>query len=176
MRNLNALLNYLIAAVVILIAGSFFYLKDKAAAPSGPKLSSSEVDKVVNKYIRETSTDALRQRLVSEKALIEARKKITELNKLNKIKEQKEIESIPAEKQIWKESEVVQAPERVEAMSTSTSSMTAAEKKEYARQYIENARSGGYAIELSEDLEVIKVTPLRKPSQESDSYEAYPSN
>ncbi|WP_374001033.1 hypothetical protein [Bdellovibrio bacteriovorus] len=38
-------------------------------------------------------------------------------------------------------------------------------KEEYARQFIENARRGGYNIILSEDLSrVLSVTPIRNPS------------
>lgn len=41
-------------------------------------------------------------------------------------------------------------------------------KEEYARQFVENARRGGYKVILSEDLSrVISVTPLRNPSQNS---------
>ena len=178
MGKLDSLLNYLIGAVVIIIAASFFYLRGNPEVHGqGTVLSSKEVDKVVNKYIHEASTEALRQKILTERALVEARKKIAELNKLNKIREQKELESIPAEKQIWKEADVKPSPEPQMAEARSDSSpMNDAEKKEFARQYIENAKKGGYAIELSEDLQIIKVTPLRKPSQESDSYESYPSN
>ncbi|WII70783.1 hypothetical protein QJS83_09955 [Bdellovibrio sp. 22V] len=43
---------------------------------------------------------------------------------------------------------------------------TQAYKEEYARQFIENARRGGYKVILSDDLSrVISVTPLRSPSQ-----------
>nr|BFD61508.1 hypothetical protein BdHM001_01890 [Bdellovibrio sp. HM001] len=38
-------------------------------------------------------------------------------------------------------------------------------KEEYARQFVENARRGGYKIILSEDLSrVLSVTPIRNPS------------
>lgn len=41
-------------------------------------------------------------------------------------------------------------------------------KEEYARQFVENARRGGYKVILSEDLSrVISVTPIRNPSKES---------
>lgn len=176
--KINSLLNYLIAAVVMIIAGSFFYFRDNSSAvtASPPKLSSHDVDKVVNKYIRETSTDTLRQKILSEQAFREAKKKIAELNRANQLRQQKEIENIPAAKQIWKESDVQLPPGPQVAEQTSDGRMTEQEKREYARQYIENARKGGYAIELNSDLEVIKVTPLRTPSQENDSYESYPSN
>ncbi len=39
-------------------------------------------------------------------------------------------------------------------------------KEEYARQFIENARRGGYKVILTDDLMRVKsVTPLRNPSQ-----------
>jgi flagellar motor protein MotB len=38
-------------------------------------------------------------------------------------------------------------------------------REEYARQFVENARRGGYKVKLSEDLSrVIQVQPLRNPS------------
>lgn len=37
-------------------------------------------------------------------------------------------------------------------------------KKEYARQFIENARRGGYEVRLSDDFKVESVKPIRKPS------------
>ncbi len=43
-------------------------------------------------------------------------------------------------------------------------------KEEYARQFVENARRGGYKVKLGEDFKVISVTPLRNPSgQNGDS-------
>lgn len=46
---------------------------------------------------------------------------------------------------------------------------TQAYKEEYARQFVENARRGGYKVILSEDLtQVLSVTPIRKPSQNMD--------
>ncbi|MGZ3781557.1 MAG: hypothetical protein ACXVCY_12975 [Pseudobdellovibrionaceae bacterium] len=39
-------------------------------------------------------------------------------------------------------------------------------KQEYARQFIENARRGGYKVILSEDLsKIISVIPIRSPTQ-----------
>lgn len=176
MGKLNTLLDYLIAAVVVIIATSFFYFKDKPLfSADASHVSSKDMDKVVNKYIHETSTDVLRQKLITDRALVEARKKIAEIEKVSKLKQQKEQESIPAEKQIWKEADMKSVPQPQVAES-SDGAMSESEKRDYARQYIENARRGGYEIELNKDLEVIKVTPIRKPSQENDSYESYPSN
>ena len=164
---------------MIIIAGSFFYFKSKPVVDSnGVKLSTLEVDKVVNKYIQQTSTESLRQKLLADRAIEKARQKIAELNEANRIRQQKELEKIPVERQIWREAEVRVEQPQVQQPSKAVSGelgMSDDEKREYARQYIENARRGGYAIELNDNLEVIKWTPLRKPSQD-DSYESLPSN
>jgi hypothetical protein len=39
-------------------------------------------------------------------------------------------------------------------------------KKEYARQFVENARKAGYEVVLSESYKVLAVKPLRKPAQD----------
>ena len=44
----------------------------------------------------------------------------------------------------------------------------ALEKVEYIRQYKENAKKEGYDIVLSDDLEVMSVTPIRKPQSDFD--------
>lgn len=41
-------------------------------------------------------------------------------------------------------------------------------KEEYARQFIENARRGGYKIKLGEDFKVLSVTPIRAPSDQNN--------
>lgn len=44
-------------------------------------------------------------------------------------------------------------------------------REEYARQFVENARRGGYKVQLSEDLSrVISVQPLRDPSNDFNIY------
>lgn len=37
-------------------------------------------------------------------------------------------------------------------------------KEEYARQFVENARRGGYKVQLDDNFKVISVSPIRKPS------------
>ncbi len=50
---------------------------------------------------------------------------------------------------------------------------TQAYKEEYARQFVENARRGGYKVILSEDLSrVIKVIPIRNPSNSMNLFES----
>jgi hypothetical protein len=45
-----------------------------------------------------------------------------------------------------------------------TEAYTQAYKQEYARQFIENARRGGYEVQLSDDFRVLSVKPYRRPS------------
>ena len=45
-------------------------------------------------------------------------------------------------------------------------------REEYARQFIENARRGGYRVKLSDDLSrVIQVQPIRNPSGANTGFE-----
>lgn len=44
-------------------------------------------------------------------------------------------------------------------------------KEEYARQFVENARRGGYKVILSDDYKVLSVTPIRKPTQIMNLFE-----
>ncbi|MDG0814747.1 hypothetical protein [Bdellovibrio svalbardensis] len=39
-------------------------------------------------------------------------------------------------------------------------------KEEYVRQFIENARRGGYKVKIGEDFKVLSVTPIRSPSDQ----------
>lgn len=188
MSKLSDILNYLIVFLVVGIAGAIFYFKNVESAEVAAKpltaqqLSSKQQDEVVNKYLQETNQSVLREKIKSERIMAEARIKLAELEKLNREKQQKENEKIPLERQIWKESssDVADSPaqdinSKVHQKAFQDKSEEA-EKKEYARQFIENARKGGYHIELDSNNEVIKVTPIRKPSQQEDSSGSYPSD
>lgn len=53
-------------------------------------------------------------------------------------------------------------------MAEQAAEFNQAYREEYARQFVENARRGGYKVILSEDLNrVISVTPILKPSKDS---------
>ena len=186
MKSIEKLLNYSIALVVIAIAVSFFLFKtQKQNSTAKPKMTNEEVDKVVNKYLQQAVDENKRNQWKTEKALREARLKVEKDMETVKRKQDEELQKIPAERQIWTESEMAKMAnqasqensEEVTLQKTKSSqseefdikSMTPEEKKEYARQYIENARRGGYLIELDQNMEVIKSTPIRKPSQQEDS-------
>ena len=191
MKALNDLLNYLIAISVIALAASFFYFNDskKKFYPINHALNSSEkdklVDQVVNKHIKEANQLNTANQLKMDRALFEARKKVLAADELARQKEDLKNQKIPLERQVVTEAElrrqaeqlppveapVVKSRKSNRSVELDVSKMTPEEKDEYARQYIENARKGGYHIELSEDLEVIKATPIRKPSQQLDTVE-----
>lgn len=185
-KSIEKLLNYSIALVVIAIAVSFFLFKSQKQNPTSTKtkMSEQEVDKVVNKYLQEALDQNKMNQLRTEKALREARLKVEKDMEIVKRKQDEELARIPAERQIWSESEMAKFGNQTQNVPSAQNqpntraaqteefdvkSMTPEEKKEYARQYIENARRGGYLIELDENMEVIKSTPIRKPTQQDDS-------
>lgn len=200
MKEVNKLLNYLIFLSFVGVAGVYFYFNHmpfESNVPTKSELTEADrkkVDQTVNKYLQAASNEAKLNELRVQRELQLARQKLEE----EKIKQRKAAEmnsaDIPIEQQIYKrsteitpaEASQVQAPvAQVVPKKTNESSfdqdvdpksMTPEQKKEYARQYIENARKGGYAIELSADLEVIKVTPIRKPSQQTDVIPTYPAD
>lgn len=187
MNKLSTALNILIAVMVVIIGGAFFYLKTGSQGPNPAKvgeteLSSNDLDKIVNKYIKTTNEEALRTQIMAEKTLFETKKRLAEIQRLNQIKQEKEIASIPLTQQIHKESSNnANSPAFENSIAKmkealSDEQMGPAEKKEYARQWIQNARKEGYLLELSDDLEIIKYTPIRKPSQQDDSVDSGPSD
>lgn len=186
MRKLNSFLNLLIFSLVIVIGGAFFYFKSvndprQPAKEKGSELSSQELDLIVNKYIKTTNLEALKTKIMAEKFMIEARKKLAEIERQKKIKQDKEISEIPQDRQIRKDNNNdTESPNQIINSKVyenhDQEGMDEFEKKEYARQWILNARKAGYLLELSPELEVIRYTPIRKPSQQDDSADSNPSD
>lgn len=50
--------------------------------------------------------------------------------------------------------------------------LSEAYKKEYARQFIENARRAGYIIKLNDNYKVISVVPIRKPAENMELFQS----
>ena len=95
-----------------------------------------------------------------------------------KITPQQEIDpsTIKVEQQIWKDNQAEleksktaedQFREQIEDYQN-TKMKTELAKKEYIRQYKENARKNGYEITINDNLEVINVVPIRKPTNDVD--------
>lgn len=183
MRKLNSLLNLVIFTLVIILGGGFFYFKyskeGRQAASKSSELSSQELDRIVNKYIKTTNQEALKTKIMAEKFMIETRKKLAEIERQKRLKQDKENAEIPRDRQISKDEET-RSPAEVLQSNLNDKKMQEQqeeyEKQEYARQWILNARKAGYHLELSPDLEVIRYTPIRKPSQQDDSTDSMPSD
>lgn len=185
MKRLGSFLNFLIFALVVIIGGAIYYVKSNSAVKTAglaEPLSSQQIDDIVNTHIKKTVRENRQTKMLNEKTMLETYKKLAELERQKKIDQDKEIAKIPTERQIWKEDQKVNdvTPEQVIGGAINEGieqeKMDEAEKKEYARQWIQNARKAGYLLELSPDLEVIQYTPIRKPSQQDDSVESSPSD
>lgn len=183
MRKLNSFLNLLIFTLVTVLGGAFFYFKNskdaRTPANRASELSSQELDQIVNKYIKTTNQEALKTKIMAEKFMIETRNKLAEIERQKRLKQDSENAEIPRDRQISKDVES-RSPAEVLLSQLNDKKMQEQqeenEKQEYARQWILNARQAGYLLELSPDLEVIRYTPIRKPSQQDDSSESTPSD
>ena len=138
------------------------YLKSQGQVQK-TDFSSIDHEKKVNEILQATTKQMLKDQYNARKVLEMAQRQPLKLSK----EKDSDFNDIPREQQIHKD---------VPAQAVENPKTPVLDKAEYARQYIENARKGGYHIELSDDLEVISVTPLRQPSQEVDSFEILPSN
>lgn len=175
MKFLNKIFNYLIGAGLVGY-GFFFYFKDKGQlgsknAPIQVTHSSSiDPQRIVNKHLQDTSHNMIRGQ-AEQKKMIDAA-----LRESMKLKEKPiPVPDIPLEAQLHKNTVILNKPV-IPQKNSNPKSNEVMDKNEYARQFIENARRGGYEIELSEDLEVIKSTPIRSPSNNFDQVEILPSN
>ena len=171
---------------MITLGGAFFYYKNskdsRQPATKSSELSSLELDQIVNKYIKTTNQEALKTKIMAEKFMIETRKKLAEIERQKRLKEDKEIADIPKDRQIAKHDEIDENRSPAEVLLSKLKDKKMQEqqeeyeKQEYARQWILNASKAGYLLELSPDLEVIRYTPIRKPSQQDDSTDSTPSD
>ncbi len=190
MDKINKTLNLLIALALVLAGVVFFYLKDSdninvVKKNTMSQVESKKVDETVNKHLRLTSNQAQLSEQRNIRGLREAEIRLSEEKKKALAKSSEEQSTISADQQIWKKSNLTEPtyeivnrvqPKPVENEILKVQDMTPDQKKEYAKQYIDNAKKGGYLIELSDDLEVIKSTPIRKPSQQNDSIESLPTD
>lgn len=180
MRKLSKYLNYLI--VIILLVYGLFYLyqtteiKNLSVTTSPSKPSQKDIDQVVNKFMKQTAQQSTEELWNAKLAINRQLKK-----PLNIKKNETEIrpEDIPADQQIWKDDQNATPSDVISNelfQQELQKKLEVQEKQEYAREFIENARRNGYHIELSPDLNVIRVTPLRRPSQNDDSVDSFPAD
>lgn len=182
MKLINQYLNYLILILVIGYISFYFYSKETRTVKK-TELSSvvvkPNVDQVVNKYMQETSAKNKELLATAQTAL---KSELVKAKNLKRPIYESEIK-VPAEQQIWKEQSLKDnfsqvAPDEEITQKLQNQEIRKAQeeayKKEYSRQYIENARKNGYNIILDDNLNVIKATPIRRPSDE-DSIESFPA-
>lgn len=127
------------------------------------------IDSKINEYMQEVQ----RKRTSDELHTMGRLQRNIDLNSRPSI-EETDPSSIPRERQIWKDDSASQETQmdviyRRIYEEESAKRMTEQEKKDYAIEFIENARRSGYHIQLSMDLEVISVEPIRNPQNEYDS-------
>ncbi len=183
-KSLDNFMNYLIGVALLFNVAAYFYFKPKK---SGSDLvfrnptQSEDVDKVVNKYLQLANEAKNVEKVRLDRAAFEATKKIISDREQAKLKAESDMvksAKIPTRDQVaemtkkYADNPNMRQPEESQSSGPigdlDPGSMSAEEKAEYRRQYIENARAGGYVIELSENFEIIKATKIRKPSQQSD--------
>lgn len=176
MKGLNSALNFVILFICVAIGAGYFFVKKESkhiVTDQQPKLSNEQMDALVNKHLKKTIQQEQYSKALNQKNFDDLKAKMIEAEKMRRLKQDVENSKIPTEKQIWKESDVdtknVQQKFGLEQNAHKNSDeMNEEEKKEYARQWIENARKGGYNLELSPDLQVIKYIPIRKPTQQQE--------
>lgn len=185
MKQLNQYLNYLILILVVGYVGFYFFTRRHHLEQKEEKSVTAtvpvNVDQVVNKYMQET---AVKNDVLMAATKTAVKKELVKARKLNNQVENQIETQIPIEQQIWKEQPVQggyqslspndEINQRIQNQELKKAEEEAY-KQEYARQYIENARKNGYHIILDENLNVIKATPIRRPSDE-DTVESYPAD
>jgi hypothetical protein len=180
-KSLDRLLNFLIVLAILFNVAAYFYFKPKKfefGFKNNIPVQSAEVDKVVNKYLQMANEAKNLEQLRLNKASFEAGQKVIAERELAKLKQEKEMvanSKVVTQAEAAERAKLYADNPNMQASQDTRSSgefdpknMTPQEKAEYKRQYIENARRGGYLIELSDNFEIIKATPIRKPSQQND--------
>ena len=191
MKSFEKLLNFLIVLAVMGIGGSFFYFKNKKQGAEAVKdkiAHEVEVDKVVNKYMQQTSREQSLDQVKLDRAAFEASKRIMAEREAAKEQDEKKLaavpQQIPTDEQMQAQAEKMGNNPNARTSQLHPNSageldikkMTPQGKAEYKKQFVENAKNGGYDIELNDDMEITKATPIRKPSQQDDSVKGSPSN
>ncbi len=187
MKSLDKILNYLLVFLVIAIAGSFFYFKQKGpSAVVHLKAQSENVDKVVNKYLQEANYAKSLEQVKIQKAVNDALKKAQEAEEARRVQEEeKNVVSakIPTHEDSLQRADKLKDDPNLPTNRAANNSdeidfktMSAEDKAEYKRVFVENAKAGGYLIELNDKMEVIKSTPIRKPSKQDDVVETAPAD
>lgn len=186
MKNLSQILNIFILLAVA-VTGYIFWQGYQQRHPQEQQTdlsseSTTAQQSRVNKYMQEVQAQLKQQE----------RESATRMQKRIQARLAKPAETdpskVPIEKQIWKDPDLEK--EREQSIDDRISERAkerineeneqrleeARLRKEYKQDIIENARRDGYHVEISDSLEIISITPIRKPSGKQDSFESHPSN
>ncbi|MCC2679885.1 MAG: hypothetical protein K0R29_2461 [Pseudobdellovibrio sp.] len=183
-KSLDNLMNYLIGFALLFNVAAYFYFKPVKLSSEvryRQPTQSEDVDKVVNKYLQLANEAKAIEKIRLERASLEATKKIIADREQVKLKAEQEMvksQRIVTQAEVTAmKNKYADNPNMMQKEESQPSApvgdldprnMTPEERSEYRRQYIENAKAGGYLIELSDNFEIIKATKIRKPSQQSD--------
>lgn len=192
MGQMNKILNYLLWASGLVTVAIFVNIyKNKYDSKTAPVAQyetnhssysiENKPDEKVNQYMLEVQQKLQRQQLQTSVNIKNAAAQPVRAQNA-----EKEIDpmSIPVEQQIWRDPAQEPSSGALPSNQINQKSyqdqvnnlQTEQARKQYAREFIENARKNGYHIKLSNTLEVISVEPIRDPqSQPEDTFESHPS-
>lgn len=180
MKNLSQILNIFILLAVV-ATGIIFWHGYQLRHPSEQTIDLSSESKVqesrVNKYMQEVQARLKQEERESKTRML--KRVQAHLEKPAETDPKK----VPVENQIWKDPDLEKERsqtlnERVHERLYEENQQRLEEarlRKEYKQQVIENARRDGFQIQLSDNLEIISITPIRQPSGD-DTFETHPSN
>lgn len=179
--------SYILPAVLLLLSAFFIFLfmiPEKKKAPVKTNLvQSQEFEKAVNRHLFSTSQHI---ELEQEKMALEASRLQSQGIKVqsgpNLEGNGVDLSTDPRAEALLKAlgrdvkepgsavnpNDLVQSELFEEEQSNQYSE---AYKKEYARQFVENARRAGWVVKLNDQYKVMSVQPLRKPSQNFDMFQ-----
>ncbi len=184
MKWINQFMDYILFFTVAICLGVFGFVYTQKSVPNNFEKRNTQLsaDELVNKYMKETQIVVLKQERESIHKIKSQNIQITQSKLKNKEISPSEI---PIEKQIAKNYSLTDEQSLTETFDQKTYDIQIAKtedlqsKKEYAREFIANARKNGYHITLSEDLQVTSVQPIRKPTNQpndNDTFETDPSH
>lgn len=170
-KFLNSILSISIVLTAVVLAFVVFKKKE-IASKSVQKSSVKNLDpeELINKHMQATQKKLTVDKYYSKQIITAKEMHADPMRpKIQEVDPSK----IPIEKQIWKDQ-----PSKASLDDQFNQRVISQEqqkredeeyKKEYARQVIENARKDGYQVVLDDNLEIIKIEPLRKPSNQNKS-------
>ncbi|MNJ93464.1 hypothetical protein D3C87_111460 [compost metagenome] len=159
--------------------------KPQAKSSSGAAAKSEKFEKNVNKHLMVTNDtmEMARQRMAIENAQLARDFSSTKPQKVYEVQSNgvdlsgdSHAADIANELGRGERQRVINSPHDVIQKELfndqQNEAYTQAYKEEYARQFVENARKGGYKVQLNDEFKVISVTPIRKPTQNIDLFNA----